>query len=238
MGRPEKWAGEKDHMSKFKIAAAVAAIGIVGASNAKAAVFITEFQYNAYEFVEFTNTGNAPVDFTGWSFDDSSQTAGSFDLSGFGIVAAGESVILAELSDVDFRAAWGLSNSVKVVGLNDNNLGNGDEINIYDASSALVDRLTFGSEPRTNIKSAVPTIASALGANNIAQWAFTDTLAGGGIYDLSGVLPPSGFITATNGTATGNPGFFIDAEAAVPEPASMGLIGVAGLLALRRRRAM
>ena len=34
----------------------------------------------AGEFIELMNIGNTPIDMTGWSFDDSSRTAGSFSI--------------------------------------------------------------------------------------------------------------------------------------------------------------
>ncbi|MFD2569251.1 putative Ig domain-containing protein [Spirosoma soli] len=109
---------------------------------------ITEFMYdgNPGEYVELTNVGNAPVDMTGWSFDDNSRAPGSFSISGFGIVQPGESVIISEASEQAFRTAWYLPGSVKVVGGNTNNLGRSDEINIYDNTGALVDRLTYNDQ--------------------------------------------------------------------------------------------
>ncbi|WP_164473232.1 lamin tail domain-containing protein, partial [Clostridium sp. E02] len=117
---------------------------------------ITEFMYQGAngEFIEFTNVGTAPVDLTGWSFDDDSRLAGTVDLSAFGAVQPGESVILAEASEAEFRAAWGLYASFKVVGGLTTNLGRADEINLFDASGNLVDRLTYSDQtfpgtPRT-----------------------------------------------------------------------------------------
>ncbi len=69
------------------------------------------------EYVEFTNTGPGPVDMTGWSFDDDSGIAGTVSLSAFGIVAAGESVILTDDTPESFAAAWGLTD-VQIVGGN------------------------------------------------------------------------------------------------------------------------
>ncbi|QMW01407.1 beta strand repeat-containing protein [Spirosoma foliorum] len=140
---------------------------------------ITEFAYNgagaANEFIELTNVGNAPIDMTGWSFDDNSRVPGSFTISGFGVVQPGESVVIAEASEAVFRAAWYLPATVKVVGSNNQNLGNGDEMNIYDASNNLVDRLTYpsssagGATVFTNGVSAWTTQAN-LGANTINTW--------------------------------------------------------------------
>jgi hypothetical protein len=134
-------------------------------------VRITEWEYNGSEFVEFTNFSGAAVDLTGWSFSDSARTAGSVALGSLGTVAAGESFILSEVSADAFRTEWSLGSSVKVVGGNTQNLGRSDEINIYDASNVLVDRLTYNDQgtgtvkgPRTDVHSAsLP--ESAIGAN-------------------------------------------------------------------------
>ncbi|MDZ4821696.1 MAG: lamin tail domain-containing protein [Planctomycetota bacterium] len=209
---------------------------------ANAAMFITEFMYRGDnaggEFIELTNTGGAPIDMTGWSYDDNTNTPGSFSLSGFGIVAPGETVLITEAAAADFRTTWGLPGTIKVAGGSNQGIGNGDEINIYDGSNALMDRLTFGSSvyPRTQERAAVPKILGALGTNTHAtNWEFTDLMAGGGVYDLSGVLPPNGWVTGIGG-ATGNPGYFQP----VPEPTSIALAGIAvagGVaMAIRRRK--
>ncbi|HZG38181.1 MAG TPA: lamin tail domain-containing protein, partial [Nodosilinea sp.] len=131
---------------------------------------ITEFMYQGAngEFVEFTNVGTAPVDLAGWSFDDDSRTPGSFDLSAFGVVQPGESVILTEASEAAFRAAWGLDASFKVIGglSGGNNLGRADEVNLYDASGNLVDRLTYGDQ----------TFPGTPRTQNISAWTGIDNL--------------------------------------------------------------
>jgi predicted extracellular nuclease len=142
---------------------------------------ITEYMYtgNNDEFVEFTNVGAFPVDMTGWSYSDDARIPGSYNLSGFGVVAPGESVVLSELSPAAFRAAWNLCNNVKVVGpLNIQNLGRNDEVNLYDDNNQLVDRLTYGDNIfspgsiRTQNISGVVSLAG-LGANNILQWSLS-----------------------------------------------------------------
>ncbi|MGZ4116590.1 MAG: lamin tail domain-containing protein, partial [Bacteroidia bacterium] len=145
------------------------------------AMRITEYMYNGGgagsvgEFVEFTNVGGTPVDMTGWSFDDNTRTPGSQDLSAFGTVQPGESVILTEIAASTFRANWGLCPPVKVIGGCTNNLGREDEINLYNASSVLVDRLTYGDVTyspgsiRTNAVSGWVN-AAGLGNNIITDW--------------------------------------------------------------------
>ena len=154
---------------------------------------ITEYMYNGSEFIEFTNTGSTTIDMTGWSFDDASRTPGAFSLSGFGLVQAGESVILSEASESAFRSTWGICSGIKIVGGNNQNLGNGDEINLYDAGNLLVDRLTYGSGSTTgpqtsNISAWVS--AAGLGANLHSEW----TLAAVADIEASFLSSTGGFI--------------------------------------------
>ncbi|MCS6814460.1 MAG: lamin tail domain-containing protein, partial [Cyanobacteria bacterium] len=165
---------------------------------------ITEYMYDGAngEFVEFTNVGNAPVNMTGWSFDDNSRVPGSFDLSGFGVVQPGESVILTEASAAAFRAAWSLPNSVKVIGGlgGSNNLGRTDEINLYDNNGMLVDRLTYGDQ----------TFPGTIRTQTRSGWAPVDQLADQTIdtdWVLSTVNDAQNSRTSTGGDI-GNPGHF------------------------------
>lgn len=199
--------------------AALCALAAVSVASAQ--IRITEWMYSGStgEFVEFTNVGGSPIDMTGWSYDDDSQTPGALDLSAFGVVNPGESVIITEATAADFNAAWSLS-GVDVIGEYTNNLGRNDEINLYDASSNLVDRLTYGDQNfpgsiRTQEISGNPATPAALGANDPYQWVLSaDGDAFGSTFSTLGEL--------------GNPGVYI------PEPTSLLLVVLA--LPLMRRR--
>jgi hypothetical protein len=150
---------------------------------------ITEWMYQGAsgEFVEFTNTSGDPIDMTGWSFDDDRATPGSFDLSAFGTVQPGESVIITESSAAAFRAAWGLGPGVKIIGelgaTAGNNLSRNDTIHLFDASYNVVDRLAYGDQAfpgtiRTQNRSG-QTCRESLGEDLAALW---DLSAPGDVY--------------------------------------------------------
>jgi predicted extracellular nuclease len=157
------------------------------------------------EFIEFTNLDSEPVDLTGWSYDDESREPGKVDLSAFGVVAPGQSVVVTEATVPAFQADWHGLVGVSVVGnVADASLGGQDEINLYDPSAALVDRLTYGHNDfpgsvYANEASGWP-CASGLGVNNIYRWwrsAVGDSQ--GSVQSLSGDV--------------GNPGQFVSVAA-------------------------
>ncbi|TVQ81336.1 MAG: hypothetical protein EA380_02010 [Phycisphaeraceae bacterium] len=190
---------------------------------------ITEWMYAGStaiggEFVEFTNVGDTPVNMTGWSFDDDARVPGTYDLSGFGIVQPGESVILTEDPAEQFRADWGLGPEVKILGdLGNpigNSLGRNDEINLYNAQDELVDRLTYGDQDfpgsiRTRWFSGNPITTDALFANDAYQWT------------LSEVGDDFGSWESAAGDV-GNPGIFIPPSGTEPAPGPVTLSHASG----------
>jgi predicted extracellular nuclease len=226
-------------MNLLTISRIVAAAGLLAVSVApvQAQIRITEWMYNplvtAGEFVEFTNMGATAINFSGWSFDDNSRTPGSQSLSAFGIVLAGQSVIFTESSEATFRSQWNVAATVKVIGGNTNNLARSDEINLYNSSNVLVDRLTYndqdGAGPRTQGVSGRPVSVAAIGANNDGLWVLSV------VGDIEHAYRSNG------GTGDlGSPGFTSFAPAPVPEPETYAMLlaglGVLGFAARRRKK--
>lgn len=208
-------------ISALFILSAMAVTGFT--ANANAQMRITEWMYSGggNEFVEFTNVGLTAIDMTGWSYDDSSEIPGELDLSAFGTVDPGESVIITEGDAAQFEIDWALS-GIDVIGGYTNNLGRNDEINLYDGSDTLVDRLTFGDEDfpgsiRTQDQSGWVSF-DGLGQNDVFEW----TLSTASDYQNS--------YASLNGDI-GSPGTHV-----VPEPATMALLAIGGLMVARRRR--
>jgi hypothetical protein len=145
---------------------------------------ISEWMYSGEsgEFVEFTNMSDEAVDMTGWSYDDSHQEPGKFDLSAFGMVQPGESVVVTEAVAEEFRTVWGLVAETKIIGElgvdTGHNMGRNDEINLYDPSFVLVDRLTYGDQMfegsiRTREISG-QTCAAFIGQNDVYGWVLSE----------------------------------------------------------------
>lgn len=141
---------------------------------------ISEYMYSGSggEFIEFTNFGDNAVDMSGWSMDDSNAVAGAFDLSAFGVVQPGESMIITDADAEAFRTDWNLAAGVKIIGnlgtATGNNLGRNDSIVLFNASSAMADRLDYGDQdhPGTiraqNASGQAP--CAAIGTNTISAW--------------------------------------------------------------------
>ena len=153
------------------------------------------------EFIEFTNVGGSPVDMTGWSYDDNSAVLGTVDLSGFGVVNPGESVILTEADPAVFTSDWSLT-GVKIVGFLDANIGRNDEINLWDNNGVLIDQLTYGDEDFPGTIRAKEfsawTFEGNVGKNNIYFWLLAEVGdAQGSVLSLPGDIGSPGTYTPT-----------------------------------------
>ncbi|MEH1825185.1 MAG: lamin tail domain-containing protein [Nostoc sp.] len=219
------------------------AVNITDNDSASSTLRITEYMYSSAatgEFVELTNVSNTAIDLTGWSFDDDTRTPGSFNLSGFGTIASGESVIITEATAAAFRTAWSLPASVKVLGGNANNLGRADEINIYNASNNLIDRLTYndqtiaGSIRTQNVSGS--TSNANLGSNDITKWQLSSVGDANNSYSAAGDIGSPGIyiINTTTPTAptiqldTASTTDLLDANGALAATGTGAISGVIG----------
>jgi len=234
------------------VALAAAVAGMMSAGTAQAeTVRITEWMYQGGhigaesseygEFIEFTNMSDHAIDMTGWSFDDDSRTPGTVDFGDvFGIVQSGESVLLTDMTASAFRSIWGLDASVKVYGNNGANLGRADEINLYDSTNQLVDRLQYNDQGsgtvdsvRTQRTSGRPGSLAAIGANNASLWVLS------AIGDVENSKRST--VGAGESFETASPGYtsFAPKVAPVPVPAAAWLllsgVGLLGGSRLKRK---
>ena len=206
------------------------------AAPAMAQVQITEWMYsgNSGEYVEFTNLGNSAVNFSGWVYDDDSRfstvAAGGFSLSALGLVQPGESVLITESDATVFRTNWHLPSSVKVLGGYTNNLGRADEINLFDGSGVLVDRLTYGD---TVLPGTIRT--QTAGGTPVSLAALTSQTVQAGQWVLSATTDVYGSTVANTGDV-GNPGLFTLAPVPEPETYALMLAGLGLIGAIARRR--
>lgn len=214
----------------LSIVAAFAALG--GAAYGAGQIAITELLYNSDngggEFFELTNIGDMAVDVTGWTMldnDAAPDPTDYFDLSAFGSIAAGESVIVTELDAAAFRTQWSLAASVKVIGglgdVTGKNLGRNDSVVIFDSMSAIIDRLDYGDQafpgtPRP-IDASIWAGVGAKGANDVYGW--TQSTVGDFQNSYASTLGD-----------IGNPGSHI------PAPGAAAIFGLGALVAGRRRR--
>jgi hypothetical protein len=220
-------------MKKF-VGGAFLALAMAGQS--MAAVLITEVApwgsdapYGA-DWFELTNTGASAVDITGWKFDDSSNlAANAVPFRGITSLPAGKSAIFFESDDLGdddqlikdlFITNWfgGTAPAgFTIAGYGGSGLGlsgtNGDAVNIYDATNALVARVTFGA---VTPGSPTRSFDNAAGLNNVA----ITTVSTAGV---NGAFLASG--------AVGSPGSI------VPEPATatLAIAGTLAIVAARRR---
>lgn len=204
----------------------VSSLILMFVQSASATLVISEWMYNGLgdgdvgEYVEFTNIGTEPIDMTGWSFDDNSRNAGTIDLSAFGAVAPGQSVVLTDDAASAFAANWGIP-TVTIIGGNTANLGRSDEINLFDAGDNLIARLTYGDQTFAG------TVRTQYVSCNVPAADF-----GVSTVQTSWVLASAGDAYGSWQSARGEVG----SPGRVPEPTGLTLLLSAALFVATRRR--
>lgn len=221
---------------KNLLAISVIALGITTASQAN--IIISEVystgssSASAADWFELTNTGTSAVDITGWAVDDSSAAFGTARaFRGVTSIPAGASVIFAEantaatndaavktaFTDTWFGSSIPAGFTIGTYGGSGIGLSSdGDAVNIFNSSGTVVASVNFGAM----------TVGATL--DNVAG------IGSGNTISTLSVVGVNGAFAAVVGGDIGSPGVI---AAAVPEPASLGIAAVGGLMALRRRRA-
>lgn len=174
------------------------------------------------DFFELTNNGPGVVNLTGYSWDDSTAAAGSAGFGPITSIGVNESIIITGETlgaEAAFRQDWGIPAAVQIFNVGGTNFqdlnATGDTINVYNASNVLQATQTFGS--------------ATTGVS--FEWGRDNTSLGLSVAGQNGayVAPENG---ATGvGTDVGSPGVTV-----VPEPSTLALVPLAGLLVARRRR--
>lgn len=216
---PAPRSRERDPM--LRSVAAVAALSALAAA-ASGQIRITEAMSSSQvtpDWVELTNLGASAVDISGWRLDDSSfSTAVSVALNGITTIAPGESVVFIESAAgagiADFRAFWGDLASVQIGFYSGSGVGlssGGDAVVIFDGSNTEINRVTFGA---------------ASGGISFGYNPLTATFGDLSEVGLFGARVSAGSTPIANFASPG----------AIPTPAAAGLLGLAGLVAGRRRR--
>jgi hypothetical protein len=165
------------------------------------------------EYVELTNVGNAPQDFTGWTYTGKTG-AGTLPLDGFGTVAAGESVIITDVTPDEFRADWAAPASLKIVDDKANGLSvtldkGPDTPTVYDGTGAVADSVAYQAGFFPGKGSSAWVDAAHLGAKaGTTGWTLSSAgdAEGSRTSATGSIGSPGSFTAASSGASSGGAG--------------------------------
>jgi predicted extracellular nuclease len=239
-------AMKKQKTTTTMLAAAVSAAAVclvmTGVRSASAAVIINEVYPGggsgaagtAYtrDYVELYNTGSATVDLTGWRVTYASATGnyGTNDVVAFGagsFIAPGDYLLLvsggAGAAGVAVPGANYYNGTTAGASLS----GTAGSVKLFDATNTSIDTVGYGSTVTATDANSIPKLETAAApqptsnAFSLSRTSFSDT--NNNSADFSNQTP-----SPTAGTQS--------QVVAVPEPASLGVLGLLGLAMRRRQR--
>jgi hypothetical protein len=230
---------------QIKSAALLAVAVAVSADTASAAIVITEIHYNpnggetaSQEWIEIFNTGDAAVDLSGWDWGDSQDVMFTGNFPDGTSLARGAAAILVAQSPATFQQIWG--SGIQVIqadtGISLGNTGSAtnETVVVRDATDAIIDAVNYETStngwPGNNNQASIyltPVEISQAGNDIGANWALS-VPGVDGAFQAQALNPE---ITNATLMDIASPGVV-----AVPEPASVATVCLAGGFILRRNR--
>lgn len=216
--------------SSMKKGLAAILITIALGLQTQAGLIITEVMSNSDhpggagngDWFEVYNNGTSAMDLTGYSWDDDSALAGTHTFGSVSIAASGFVLVVDEKSsNIDSwkNDVWGIT-AQNVVALGNSTMdfsglgSGGDSVYLYDASSNQVASVTFGDSD---------------GGGKTFAWDASGNSLGFSADGVNGAFVAPGDGAGGAGTDIGSPGV-------VPEPGTVAMLGIGGLMAIAIRR--
>ena len=229
-------------MNRLIASAALLAISTA----ARADIVITEIHYNPngsenanQEWAEIYNTGDQPVDLSGWDWGDSQdeQYTGNFP-TGTSLAPHTAAILVAQSATV-FQQIWGPNIQVITAdtGISLGNTGSAtnETVVIRNEQDAIIDAVNYETNtngwPGNNNQASIylkPDAISQLANDVGSNWALS-TVGTDGAFQAAALNPD---ITNSTLQDIASPG-----AVAVPEPASFTAVALAAIALRRRRRA-
>lgn len=195
---------------------------LLAPASANAAIIISEIFYNlngsegtATEWIEITNTGNATVDLTNWTYEDIQDVVATNPFPAGTQIGPGESAVIVEQAAATFQSIWGAGvnviNASPGISLGNTGSATNETVAIRNNLGVIVDEVNY--ETDTN---GWPAAAAANGESIYLLPGAFSLLAN----DLGANW--AGSVAGVNGAYTAlilNPGI---ANATVPDVASPG----------------